>query len=85
MFGCQILNVGIGTLTIFAESKIPIEPVWMNGEYAWDFDRPSYFLVGNSIIVREAPNEGDGDDWYGCTSREGEDILLSVGLPTEAY
>lgn len=83
MFGSRIVSTATGTLKIFAESQIPIEPVWMNGEYAWGIDRPSYFLVGNSILVRQAINEGDGVEWYGCSRREGEEILIAVGLPIE--
>lgn len=85
IFGSRILCTGTGTLDIFKESQIPIEPVWMNGEYAWGFDRPSYFLVGDSILVRQALDEGDGDDWYGCSTSKGEDILVAVGLPVETY
>lgn len=83
MFGSRIVSTATGTLKIFAESQIPIEPVWMNGEYAWGIDRPSYFLVGNSILVRQAINEGDGVEWYGCSRREGEEILIAVGLPID--
>lgn len=83
MFGCRIVGVAPNTLAMFNDAGMQPEPVWLNGEYVWDGDQPSYFLVAGCIIVRNAPNEADGDDWYGCSSPEGERVLISLGLPTE--
>jgi hypothetical protein len=83
MFGSEILAVAPGALARFEESGVKIERVWINGEYAWDFARPSYFLAGESILVRRAPDEADGDDWYGCKDSTGAEMLKSLGLPAQ--
>jgi len=83
MFGSEILAVAPGALAKFEESGVKIEPVWINGEYAWDIDRPSYYLAGENFLVRRAPDEADGDDWYGCKNSAGADMLKSLGLATE--
>ncbi len=83
MFGCRIVSVATNALQSFTKAGLTVEPLWVNGEYAWGIDRPSYSLVAGCIVVRSAPNEGDGDDWYGCTSIEGQDILMSLALPLE--
>jgi hypothetical protein len=82
MFGSQIVAVAPGALAKFEEAGIKIEPVWINGEYAWDIGRPSYFLADERFLVRRAPEEADGDDWYGCNSVTGAELLTSLGLPT---
>jgi hypothetical protein len=81
MFGSEILGVASGALAKFKESGVRVEPVWMKGEYAGDIDRPSYFFAGEHFLARHAPNEGDGDDWYGCNSPTGGEFLISLGLP----
>ncbi len=83
MFGSKLLAVAPGALAKFEESGVKIEPVWINGEYACDIDRPSYFLAGESFLVRRAPDEADGDDWYGCKDSTGAELLQSLGLPTQ--
>jgi hypothetical protein len=52
-------------------------------EYAWDIYRPSYYLAGEHFLVRRAPDEADGDDWYGCNTLKGTELLESLGLPTQ--
>ena len=81
MFGSELVAVASGALEKFAEAGLSVEPVWVRGEYAWDIDRPSYFLVGDRFFVRRAPDEADGDDWYGCKDAAGADALASLGLP----
>jgi hypothetical protein len=83
MFGSEILGVASGALARFEESGVKVEPVWMEGEYAWDIDRPSYFLADDRFLVRPAPNEADRDDWYGCNSSTGAELLASLALPTQ--
>jgi hypothetical protein len=83
MFGSELVAVAPGALEKFEAAGLLVEPVWMRGEYAWDIDRPSYFLVGNRFLVRRAPDEGNGDDWYSCKDANGGDFLASLGLPTE--
>jgi hypothetical protein len=83
MFGSEILAVAPGALAKFEEAGVEIEPVWTNGEYAWDIDRPSYFLADERFLVRRAPEQADGDDWYGCNSSAGAELLTSLGLPTQ--
>lgn len=82
MFGSELVAVADGTLEKFAEAGLSIEPVWIRGEYAWDVDRPSYFLVDERFLVRRALDEGDGDDWYGCKDAAGAGVLNAIGLPT---
>jgi hypothetical protein len=82
MFGSKILAVAPGALARFEESGLRIEPVWIKGEYAWNIDRPSYFLAGECFLVRRAPDEAEGDDWYGCNNSAGAEMLTSLGLPT---
>jgi hypothetical protein len=82
MFGSEILSVAPGALERFEESGVKVEPVWIDGEYAWDFDRPSYFLADQRFLVRRAPNEADSDDWYGCNSSADGELLTSLGLPS---
>ena len=82
MFGSELLAVAPGALTRFEEAGLKIEPVWNKGEYVWDIDRPSYFLVEERFLVRQAPDEADGDIWYGCNSAMGAELLTSLGLPS---
>jgi hypothetical protein len=42
MFGSDLLAVAPGALEKFEAAKLPVEPVWIRGEYGWDIDRPSY-------------------------------------------
>jgi hypothetical protein len=83
LFGSQRLAVAPEALARFEEAGVSIEPVWLRGEYAWGIDRPSFFLAGDHFLVRHAPAEADGDDWYGYSDEAGENILKSLGLPTE--
>jgi len=85
MFGSELLAVAPSALEKFESAGLPVEPVWIRGEYAWDIDRPSYFLVDERFLVRRAPDEGDGDDWYGCKNRTGAGVLKSLGLPTQIW
>lgn len=82
MFGSELLAAAPGAMSKFENSGLAIEPVWIRGEYAWDIDRPSFYLVGDRFLVRCAPLEADGDEWYGCKDVAGADILTSLGLPT---
>jgi hypothetical protein len=83
MFGSEVLAVAPGALEKFEGAGLPVEPLWIRGEYAWDIDRPSYFLVGERFLVRRAPDEADGEDWYGCKDGLGAGILSSLGLPAQ--
>ena len=71
VFGSELLAVAPGALEKFESAGLLVEPVWIRGEYACDIDRPSYFLVGERFLVRRAPDEADGDDWYGCKDETG--------------
>jgi hypothetical protein len=82
MFG-SLVAVAPSALEKFEGAGLPVEPVWIRGEYAWDIDRPSYFLVGDRFLVRRAPDEADGEDWYGCKDELGAGILTSLGLPMQ--
>jgi hypothetical protein len=81
MFGAKIVAVAQGALERFEQAGLPIEPVWIGGEYVWGDDRPSYFLAGERFLVRRALNEADGEDWYGCNDEAGGKVLESLGLP----
>jgi hypothetical protein len=83
VLGSNLGAAAPGALEVFERAGMPIEPVWIRGEYAWDIDRPSYFLAGNRFLVRRAPDEADGDDWYGCQHHADGAVLKSLGLPTE--
>ena len=81
MFGSDAVAEAPRALERFGEAGMQIEPVWLNGEYAWAW-RPSYYLVGERFLLRRALEENDGADWYGCNQTEGVDELRSLGLPT---
>lgn len=81
MFGSELVAVAPGALEKLEDAGQVVEPVWIRGEYAWDIDRPSYYLVGERFLLRRAPDEADGDDWYGCKDPMGADVLTSLGLP----
>ncbi len=83
MLSSELVAVAPGALEKFETAGLPIEPVWTKGEYAWDIDRPSYFLVCDRFLVRRALDEADGDDWYGCKDTGGGNVLNPLGLPTE--
>lgn len=82
LFGSQLVAVAPGAIAKFEQAGLPVEPVWIKGEYAWGIDRPSYYLVKERFLVRQAPKEADGDDWYGCQDVSGAQLLKSLGLPT---
>jgi len=82
MFGSPTGAAAPGVLEKFEGAGLPVEPVWIRGEYAWGIDRPSYFLADGRFLVRRAPEEADGHDWYGCMSSEGAELLASLDLPT---
>jgi hypothetical protein len=81
MFGSELVAVAPGALEKFKTAALSVEPVWIRGEYAWDISRPSYFLVGDRFLVRQSPDEADGDDWYGCKDAAGAGMLAALGLP----
>lgn len=81
MFGSELVAVAPGALEKFEAGGLSIEQVWIGGEYAWDIDRPSYFLAGDQFLIRRAPDEADGDDWYGSRDAAGAHVLTSLGLP----
>ncbi len=82
MFGSELLAVAPGALATFEEAGLHIKPAWIMGEYASDIDRPSYFLADERFLIRRAPDEADGEDWYGCNDSLGTELLNSLGLPT---
>jgi hypothetical protein len=81
LFGSDFLTMTPGALATFEEAALLVEPVWIRGEYAADWDRPSYYLVDHRFLVRRAPKEGGGEDWYGCKDEQGAALLTSLGLP----
>ena len=83
MFGSETLGVATNTLSTFQDAGVATTPVWLEGEYVWDDARPSYFLASDCILIRVAPDQADGDDWYGCSTAEGKAVLLSLSLPVE--
>jgi hypothetical protein len=83
MFGSELLAVAPRALEKFAEAGLPVDLVWLEGEYTWDVDRPSYYLAGKRFLVRWASDKADGDDWYGCNNANRACVLTSFGLPTE--
>jgi hypothetical protein len=83
MFGSELVAVAPGALEKFESAGLPVEPLWIRGEYAWGIDQPSYFLAGERFLVRRAPDEGDGEDWYGCKDGVDAGVLRSLGLPTQ--
>src|SRR5262249_6133963 len=83
MFGSEIRAVAPNALEKFEGAGLPVEPVWIRGEYAWDIDRPSYFLADARFLLRRTPNQADGDDWYGCNTSTGGELLTLLGLPKQ--
>lgn len=83
LFGSETLGIAPSAMISFERLGIRVEPVWIEGEYACDFDRPSYFLADDRILIRSAPNEADGDDWYGCNCSLGTELLTSLRLPRQ--
>jgi hypothetical protein len=84
VMGSELVAVAPEALETFGRAGLPVEPVWLRGEYARDGDRPSYFLAGGRFLVCRNPDEGDGDDWYGCNDvDEGAGVLAALGLPTQ--
>jgi hypothetical protein len=83
MFGSDSVAIDAGVIPKLEQVGLAAIPVWTNGEYVFEDVRPSYFLVGERFLVRTAPEEADGDDWYGYIDPLGGDVLRSVGLATE--
>lgn len=82
LFGSEFLSTFPNALEMFEQAELSVEPLWVRGEYACDIDRPSYFLVGERLLVRRAPKEANGEDWYACNGEMGARMLQSLGLPT---
>jgi hypothetical protein len=68
----------------FKKAGLTVEPVWIAGEYAWGFMRPSYYLVEGSILLRECIDQADGDNWYACEDEAGQKLLQSFALSTRS-
>ena len=83
LYGSEVLAVAPNALETLQSSGLQVEPVWINGEYASDAWRPSYSLVGNRFLVRQALDEADDEDWYGCMDAAGDSFLISLGLPAQ--
>ncbi len=81
MFGGELIAVAPGALEKLEKAGLPVAPVWISGEYAWDLGRPSYFLVGDRFLLRRALDQDDGHDWYSCSDPAGVGVLTSLGLP----
>jgi hypothetical protein len=80
--GCELVATASAALETFQQAGKTVEPVWINGEYACDYDLPSYYLISGHILLRRALDEADGDDWYACNNIAGVDVVISLGLPT---
>lgn len=83
MFSSTFLSTASGLSEKFEKAGLTVEPVWISGEYAWDFARPSYYLVGGLILLRKCIDQADGDDWYACEDAGGKELLQSFDLPTK--
>lgn len=81
MFGSEIVAQAPRALEKFEEAGMRIDPLWLDGEYAWAW-RPTYYLVGERFLLRRALEESDGADWYACNQSKGADELRSLRLPT---
>lgn len=85
LFGSEMVHCAPDVLAKFENAGAKIEPVWLDGEYAWEFcslagrARPSYFLAADGILIRRAPEEADGEDWYGCNTADG--AVGGAGVP----
>ncbi len=80
LFGSQLLGAAPKAFEKFETTGLGIQPVWINGEYAWDIDRPSYFVVDHRFLIRRAPEDADGDDWYGCKNASDMELLSWLDL-----
>jgi hypothetical protein len=83
LFGSQLTGYERGLLAKFQKAGMSTQPVWINGEYGWNIDGPSYFLADGRFIIRQAPAEGDGHEFYGCDDAAGPDVITSLGLLIE--
>ncbi|HSI33480.1 MAG TPA: hypothetical protein VK986_07810 [Tepidisphaeraceae bacterium] len=83
LHGSHVVAVAPAALEVFQQAGMPVVPAWIRGEYAWDIDRPSYYLAGGRFLVRRALDEDNGDDWYACIDPAGAGVLKALGLPSD--
>ena len=82
MFSSKLVACAHEALEKLQQVGLSVEPVWARGEYAWEINRPTYYLVADRFLLRRELMEADGDDWYGCEDSAGAKILGASGLPT---
>jgi hypothetical protein len=82
MFGSEFVAAAPDALSKMGREGLLIEPIWIDGEYAYEHTRPTFSLVENRILLRRAPEDGDGDDWYGWNDQSFSSKVSLLGLPT---
>jgi hypothetical protein len=83
IFGAEERACVENALAVFENAGCAIEPIWMNGEFAWPDVRHSYLLIDNKILVRR--DTGDvalADHWYGYNDPAAGELLCRLNLPT---
>lgn len=83
LFGAEAGGVDENARERFQEAGLTLTPLWINGEYANDYVRPSYYLIDEQILLRRALEEADGDDWYSCKDESGKQRLIALGLAVQ--
>jgi hypothetical protein len=83
MMGANFGACHENVLDVLSEAGYDIERIWMDGEYAWEEVRHSYFLIDQRILLRRDTGDCALDDqWYGYNDPAGAEILKSVDVPT---
>jgi len=69
-------------LTVFENAGCAIEPIWLNGEFAYPDVRHSYVLIDGKILLRRDTGDGALDDhWYGYNDPIAAELLRRLKLP----
>lgn len=83
MLGSEQMACGEKALAVFESAGCKIEPLWLNGEYAWPDVRVSFYLIDDRILLCRGIGDVAADDqWYGFNAPECIDFLKAHHLPT---
>jgi hypothetical protein len=80
LFGSEVLGSAAGALEKFESAGLDCTPLWIDGEYAWDFFRTSYFLIDGRLLLGRVRR---GEDRYASGNPADAAILASLELPTD--
>ena len=84
VFSSRLVACCEDALSAFASAGCVIEPIWLNGEFAWPDVRHSYFLVDRRILLnRPTGNIALDDQWYGSNDPAAVEFVERLGLPSK--